>query len=708
MLARLFGSKYKKTSKSENFGIVSTSSESETINNSTDNYLPDYIKYLSIINSKNDSNMMKKYIEKLNNEKIILIFKRNNELFRLFDCKSCTEYQDESPYSEYEFMKGIEQSSQLTTEQHTSIAISIKGLALLALSVPKFSFIVFAGVTFSSGGTAGAIGAGLLFAHLCLRFAFDIIRQIKRKFKKSIILCTKYYPFIGFESYLSKINEIYHKIFYYNEYQSESTKFDDFFYSACGFKNNDDDFISQVFLICDFLDEYIINLREKANRPTILNQPNLLKIQGVQKKVQKNVLNNIVQIPQPTIPFNNQGGGSSFDTMINNTNPKIRKIKKKKFTEKIVEYFKTSFMSKVVVRLNFSYEINGNTFLLKSGDITIEKLYSELFELINSRATYFKGESSVASLKIPFFVDDFLIDLLYNLFSLCNSCPNIDILKLSIIIYIHSYINTFKQLYLIAKSKIYTMLKNNFDKENLDDALLEEMFKVNLSYTAMGRYSSNTTKEAKFRDKLNYYCILAKYCILSIDHIIKKFKISIVEDKDLYNKIKKYEEIQEEAYLTYMKILLFNYNPNNPEKFKEYQKYLLNKFNQIYKYISQQAGKLSRGEISTLFDKVLQNQELDNAIEQLINPYKKIRNNNIKSREEIQIQKINKNTANSIIKNLKRKIEETSNFDIVSYIKNLIDNKKISKEISNIIAIQLSINQKITKNQRNELIEYSK
>jgi DNA repair exonuclease SbcCD nuclease subunit len=42
------------------------------------------------------------------------------------------------------------------------------------------------------------------------------------------------------------------------------------------------------------------------------------------------------------------------------------------------------------------------------------------------------------------------------------------------------------------------------------------------------KISENDMKEMKYRDKLNYYALLMKYCYIALDHIHKRFKISII------------------------------------------------------------------------------------------------------------------------------------------------------------------------------------
>ena len=104
-----------------------------------------------------------------------------------------------------------------------------------------------------------------------------------------------------------------------------------------------------------------------------------------------------------------------------------------------------------------------------------------------------------------------------------------------IIDFIKEYIDNFTKLYELCKYNILLLLSIPDDANN-KDLLLKELFKVNLSYTSVGRYrfSGNSQnkyeiKQIEYRDKLNYYCILLKYCQIALDHIHKRFKISIIE-----------------------------------------------------------------------------------------------------------------------------------------------------------------------------------
>lgn len=218
------------------------------------------------INNDNPSEIItnkEEYPFKLNNQQILKLFDKNNELFELF------KDNKQSPFSDYDFLQGIDQHTQLNSDWTTTSAISLKIAAVVGISVPHFSVLLFAtafgAVTIASGGTVGLASAAYLFAHLCIRYAFDYYRKLKRDIKKTIIFCTKYTPFVGFDAYLSDINTIYHKIFYYKE-NKENKK--DFFNQICGFKNDKDEhnFTEQNRLLILNLNKCLDKMEFSANK----------------------------------------------------------------------------------------------------------------------------------------------------------------------------------------------------------------------------------------------------------------------------------------------------------------------------------------------------------------------------------------------------------------------------------------------------------
>ena len=535
-----------------------------------------YINYAKNYDTFINNNKFQKYKSYLfrsiissNNINLDNLFRENNKLFDLF------KHNNQSPFSDYDFLEGIDTHTVLNSERTTAGLIGAKASMVLATVFPHFAFKVLGITILSTTGVGGLAIVGTLIAHVLARYGFEIYRKQKRRIIQTIKFCTKYAPFIGLEHYMSNINEIYHRIFYYKKYGeiSDEEKYKYFFNGVCG---NDEDFINQNILFISYLDKYseelirdnnafiAIKIDEKTYKK--LSEQITESLSSKNSTSSSNFENTIERNSTSSSNFENTKrgnsfthpnrqsldeyldeykGGQKFNSMIDNTTG-IEKIKTKKVTNIISDMLKSP-MYNITFRLN--YKIDEN-YILTSGDITVENLYLELFYVINSRSTYLKGEASILSLKTPFFVDDFLVGSLKNLRDNINKVSSILLLRILISDFIKQYFIDFTELYMLAKHNIYVLLRTK--DINSDDLLLESMFEDNLEYTLLGRYPSSISNEAKLRDKLNYYCTLCKYCRLALDHIVKKFKISIYKDSgEIFDKNKTCEKSQDSEYLKY-------------------------------------------------------------------------------------------------------------------------------------------------------------
>ena len=245
-----------------------------------------------------------------------------------------------------------------------------------------------------------------------------------------------------------------------------------------------------------------------------------------------------------------------------------KEAKKKTANKKLTDRFHQ--INKAIFRLNHIIDINNEKYLLTSGDISVRHLFLELKPLINSRATFFEGELKPFSKSVPFFTNDYLTNLLDTIANQSSHIQIMAVTRLLIIDFIKEYIDNFLKLYQLAKYNILIILKNNNpnDIEKIyGKLLLQELFQENLKYTAIGRYTfptnspnSSALNEIKYRDILNYYCILLEYCKISLDHIHKRFKISIIKyDHELYNRNEKCEELLDNYFTNKLNITYTSY-----------------------------------------------------------------------------------------------------------------------------------------------------
>ena len=502
--------------------------------------------------------------EKKNIKNTVLL---NNNLFKK-DNKLFSKFSSSVPYSEYNFLYGIDKHSKLDEERLVALLYMTK-IIFTAILEPHILVIV----------TAAVIGL------LLSRFALDYYRKVKRTMKKNIIFCIKYFPFVGIEHFASELISKYHKIFYYDI--NHSKKNIEFYESVIELtENEENDFIEKNILFVKYLNKYETEMNnnfikkletglgetnrileqkglerlESALAPQIAQQQQKSEIKekaikseekaaeireeinGTPTNAQKIIHETDAQtnVSIEKILPNMQKGGGNLKILVDNRNydegDKIIAGKSKKVDKKFTERF--SEINRAVFRLNHIIYENGRpAFILTSGNISIQYLFLELKPIINSRATFFEGELKPLSKSIPFFTNDYLTNLLDTIAKESTKYGAIVSTRIFIVDFIKEYIDSFIKLYQLAKYNILLLLKNKNSDDK--DLLLKELFNANLSYTMLGRYgfrssspSQRELTEIKYRDILNYYCILLKYSQISLDHIHKRFKISIIP----YNK----------------------------------------------------------------------------------------------------------------------------------------------------------------------------
>jgi hypothetical protein len=574
--------------------------------------------YNNLLNRSNISNLPQENKNKLKKPDIsVELFENDNSLFRKFS--------ESVPYSEYNFLYGIDKHSQLDEERAVAFLYATKIAFAFALephlAIPT-TFIVI--------------------ALLLSRFALDYYRKYKMSLKKNLVFCTKYFPFPGIEHYASELISKYHKIFYYGvgeKIADPKIKNDKFYESVIELTHEEEEeFIKKNILFIKYLDIYQEDLNTKiiTGIDNSINKNDLSKLEDylgdqvdLQEKNAKKeeaaliaqqqqannesekgtpadlstVLtieeSNKTSVAESNQPYPTQNGGGNLKVLINNSNKGSKKGRAKLVNKKITEQF--SAINKASFRLNHIIEFNtegsffgGSTktlYILTSGDISIQFLFMELKPIINCRATFLEGELKPLSKSIPFFTNDYLTNLLDTIARESTKYATMESTRIFIIDFIKEYIENFTKLYQLAKYNILLLLNdvdqitnstpvnrksenisennssktnstpvnkkptNNSSKTNTKETkpttytnknlLLKELFKVNLSYTFRGRYrgiDENDLKEVQYRDILNYYCILLKYCQIALDHIHKRFKISIkLYDDEEYNSYNKAE-----------------------------------------------------------------------------------------------------------------------------------------------------------------------
>ena len=481
---------------------------------SSSSNLKEYEKILFVKNIQNLKN-----INNFNTNININLFTDNNKLFKKF------EKNNGAPYSDYDFLYGIDKISLLRDKKNSAMLFTFKTIFLKVITLfPSWIYNITKRVLLRTGNPIGLLLSSAISIYMSSKYLFTYYRESKRYFHKTIFFCTKYMPFEGLECFRSSLYSNYHKLFYYSDLNINES-IEKYFEFIIG-KNlsEENKFIERNILFIKYSEKYSVQLNNldflKNNDIKNINKESF-------KKFENNVKKNI------NSKLSKSGGAQEEILTALHSNIKNNFKLKKKST------FSDYLSNEQVVYFRFNYKIpdQSEKLLLCSGDINVEDLFTELSDIINSRTSYFKDELESLSTKIPFFVNDYLIDNLKSLYKYSSIIKgNIFFIRYGITDFINKYIYTFLIFYLISKYNIIKLItEQKVDASNL---LLEKIFNNNLKYTFVGRYKSITTnfkshdKEIMVRDKINYYSILLKYSYTALDHIIKKFKITIINDYD--------------------------------------------------------------------------------------------------------------------------------------------------------------------------------
>jgi len=480
--------------------------------------LKEYEEILFVDHIKNLKN-----IENFNNNININLFTDNIKLFKKF------EKNNGSPFSEYDFLYGIDKISLLRDKKNSALLFIFKTIFVKVIkSFPMWIAKVSKKILLTTGTPIGLLLSSSIAIYMSSKYLFYYYRESKRYFKKTIFFCTKYMPFEGLECFRSSLYSIYHKLFYYSN-QNINESIEKYFESIIGKNFSDENkFIERNILFIKYCSEYSLQLSNLDFFKNNIKNINKESLKNIEKDVENDIKNKLTKT-----------GGSQEEILT-----ALHSDIKNNFKLKKQSTFSDYLSNEQVVMFRFNYKIPNQieNFLLCSGDINIEDLFTELSDIINSRSSYLTHELQSISKKIPFFVNDYLIDNLKSLYRYSSIIKgDIFFVRYSIVDFIKIYIYTFLMFYLISKYNIIKLIiEQKIDASNL---LLEKIFNNNLKYTFLGRYKSITTnfksydKEIMLRDKINYYSILLKYSYLALDHIIKKFKITVINDYD--NKIYK-------------------------------------------------------------------------------------------------------------------------------------------------------------------------
>ena len=383
-------------------------------------------------------------------------------------------------------------------------------------------------------------------------------------------------PFSGLDDFYSKIVNDYHNIIYYGN-NDLNHKNNLFFYTLLGKTFlEEQDFIKKNILLIKYLNDYIETENHYYEDKTkgyetkyenfTKNLTNMFTDILDKLKTTKKIVNNTKKT--------NQKGGSWTHSLVNNTKVNVDKNKSTEFYRQELVF---SEINKATFRLNHNFDVNGENYLLISGDISIRLLIVELSDIINSRSNYEKTMLKIFTKSVPFFVDDYLIDLLVIISATSYNAKNIYATRIFIIEFIKEYINNFTKLYSMAMNDLFELLNNPEPRkynETYSKLLLNKLYKANLTYTLF--QSSNP--DILYRDRINYTCILLKYCKCALDHIVKRFKINIIKYDYKIHGFNKFCENKLNEYFDFSKSTEkprnFNLNPYSEYKIKNFIEYI--------------------------------------------------------------------------------------------------------------------------------------
>ena len=586
----------KKYNENEVAIMINSNLNSNIIVNSNNDYNKTLKKIKSIykmLHSKNNINNQRNNLKNIiKNEELVELFRNDDELNNKFKKNS-------SPFSDYNFFYGLDNTNLRSKEEFTKKAMALKfSFVGIVLAFPSFATVLFG--SFASGGVLLAMVASVILARKALNFYREYI--IKRISSNKVFFCTKYLPYDNITAFRSRLYEKYHKLFYYNINNNNDKKksIEDFLNFIIDKKSDEkkkfeDKVINYLNNINNFIKFIIKNNKKNMNELGKIVDKNTLKelISSLDNDNEKGdpYLNSdsiTTQINTTQINTTQMNTAQMNTTQISSTkmsNNNISNIitnNNKIATEKVVQYggvqeeilrslgsdldkdyVKLSsslfvFNSLSIMNYRLNYKINEKL-ILTSTDITINMIENELMEILKSYGTFLRDETAIMSKKNIFFINYTLIDLLKDL----KKVKNPETLKFNLINFIAHYLESFLYLYLISEYNIKTLITGG------NKTLLDSMFDYNLKQTVAGRYRftnrmtgsmSNITFETiKRRDKINYFSILMKHSYLALDHIFKRLKLIIKENEgikinnNISTNIFEYNKCCEDAIFYYVK-----------------------------------------------------------------------------------------------------------------------------------------------------------
>ena len=514
---------------------------------------------------------IKSYNYKNNNKNnVIKIFEKYNQLFSHIYSKIKNHHHNPNIYSEYDFLYGINKESIIEEQTGDTKILTLKSAVFMFLGCfPEYILPIIAmSATGPMSGASGVAVLGLLLS----KYIMNSFRLLKRRFSKKITYCTKYMPFEGFSCYNSSVIASYFKIFVYEKDDNVDDKINRYLNDTI-FNNDydeDENFYNRTCLLVQYCTGYNTEIDNKIKKddakavskvsPELIKALDDIKHVGVQRNInsKSNEGNNGSGI-QIGIGHN---GGANLNYLEN-------EIKEKRRYKRSSDILLSGYNQNVPFR--FNYKIN-NELLLISGDITILSLYNNVIDIINSYSSFMTSSfMKPFMVKIPFFRDDYLMDLLSATYTTITKIASFNALEELIVNFITEYLQSFQKLFALSKDNIKLLIKEqNVHYHGLH---LKDLFKVNLSYYGVkdryrhhairagweneGKYEFGIKKNVRsgeeyiysddiqLRDKIIYYTLLMKYSYLAIDHIIKKFQINVVkfeDNEDIFNNYNKYKD----------------------------------------------------------------------------------------------------------------------------------------------------------------------